>query len=459
MAVDREIYFYYNTLSYLLSNLKATERGITTSAPSDPNNETPWVDSRGWLAWKDVDGNTHVGAKQKYYDVASSQWIREGAVFADIEADEIYSDTGINDQYLAAAIPFSESGTTGLDGSFTATSIIAAINELKTGFGHWSRDITNGYVYTTVLTDKIGIGTSTPSYQITVSNNQDAGTKGYVINTNDHASALCGWYAESNTGNTMAIIACPPSYSGVQYQDMGVLYSTGNSGMVIDQVGNFPINIYTNAVKRLTIDNDGVIFVYNKIAFTQTDENEYVDSLADGYLDLGATNAVRMNTNLQILEDGGDPMCIVGDTMGASDYGFLMWDSSESEINLGTQGNGNYLSLKVDGDIRLDTGMSTGLNGISAGNADIADDNFTSFTPVRTHGFLAIGCQNTGSSALIAFGDLAGTKNIKITAQDATAIFEVTTVQLDGTTGLDGKFTVGWNADGKIYLENRLGGT
>ena len=41
----------------------------------------------------------------------------------------------LKDQYLTSAIPISQSGTTGLDSSFTATSIIGAINELMTSGG------------------------------------------------------------------------------------------------------------------------------------------------------------------------------------------------------------------------------------------------------------------------------------------------------------------------------------
>jgi len=48
------------------------------------------------------------------------------------------------------------------------------------------------------------------------------------------------------------------------------------------------------------IKADGSILAGNKVIFTQTDGNEYIDSLADGYLDLGATNDVRINNNLAV---------------------------------------------------------------------------------------------------------------------------------------------------------------
>jgi len=49
------------------------------------------------------------------------------------------------------------------------------------------------------------------------------------------------------------------------------------------------------------IKADGSILAGNKVIFTQTDGNEYIDSLADGYLDLGATNDVRINNNLDVI--------------------------------------------------------------------------------------------------------------------------------------------------------------
>lgn len=42
------------------------------------------------------------------------------------------------------------------------------------------------------------------------------------------------------------------------------------------------------------------LWMRSKIFFTQTDENEFIDSLADGYMDYGATTAHRFNSNVDI---------------------------------------------------------------------------------------------------------------------------------------------------------------
>ena len=42
----------------------------------------------------------------------------------------------------------------------------------------------------------------------------------------------------------------------------------------------------------------GTMFINDKLIFTQTDGNEYIDSLADGYMDYGATTAHRFNAGM-----------------------------------------------------------------------------------------------------------------------------------------------------------------
>lgn len=129
--VDREITFYFNSLSYLLSNLSAKQRGITTHSPTDPNNESSWLDSKGWLTWKDLDGDLQIAATQKYYDVSSAIWVRANNVFGDLEFGEGYVGDGLTDGDLTIPIPISQTGVSALDGAFTATSIVGCLNELK----------------------------------------------------------------------------------------------------------------------------------------------------------------------------------------------------------------------------------------------------------------------------------------------------------------------------------------
>jgi len=50
-----------------------------------------------------------------------------------------------------------------------------------------------------------------------------------------------------------------------------------------------------------TLEVNGTGLFKDKLKFTQDDGNEYIDSLADGYLDLGATTDVRINNNLDVI--------------------------------------------------------------------------------------------------------------------------------------------------------------
>ena len=76
------------------------------------------------------------------------------------------------------------------------------------------------------------------------------------------------------------------------------------SAFVMDTNGS--IELQTDGVARLTVAAggdvvlSGSLLMLDKIAFTQTDENEYIDSLADGYMDYGATTAHRFNTEVEL---------------------------------------------------------------------------------------------------------------------------------------------------------------
>ena len=91
----------------------------------------------------------------------------------------------------------------------------------------------------------------------------------------------------------------------------------------------------------------------DKICFTQTDGNEYIDSLADGYVDIGATTAVRINAPLLaytgdiLIPDTkyihfGDPEDIsVGGTGTAGELKFVNTDSANIEFEFqGTSDDG-----------------------------------------------------------------------------------------------------------------------
>jgi len=88
----------------------------------------------------------------------------------------------------------------------------------------------------------------------------------------------------SNNGNWVM----PDIYSGFNK----LVFGTGRDSSIGYDGTNMIINPKEVGSGYLKVK--GTILADDKIAFTQTDGNEYIDSLADGYLDIGATTGIRL---------------------------------------------------------------------------------------------------------------------------------------------------------------------
>ena len=76
----------------------------------------------------------------------------------------------------------------------------------------------------------------------------------------------------------------------------------------------------------------------NKVAFTQTDNNEYIDSLSDGYIDIEGTTGIRprINGNVQIeILDG------------------VLYSATDNDVDLGDAAH-EFKDLYVDGTAKID---------------------------------------------------------------------------------------------------------
>jgi hypothetical protein len=161
----------------------------------------------------------------------------------------------------------------------------------------------------------------------------------------------------------------------------------------------------------------------------------------------GGNQAMRFLTNgtlAMYIEDHGGDLVVTNDVYAAGFVGTTLYIDHVYEKTGGHK-------------IVFEENIYLGNHNISSGNVNLNDDVATSFAPRNTHGMLCIHCQTSCSSAIIAY-DVDGAVSIAITCQSGS-MFEVTTGALAGTTGTDGKFTVSVHTDGKIYLENRTGGT
>lgn len=86
----------------------------------------------------------------------------------------------------------------------------------------------------------------------------------------------------------------------------------------------------------------------------------------------------------------------------------------------------------------------------------MADDTAVSFTPLKINGNFSLKTTaNLGNNIVRYEADASPQCTLYLT----TANMATVTTALTGTTGTDGNFTVSSAADGKIYLENRRGGS
>jgi DNA-dependent RNA polymerase auxiliary subunit epsilon len=134
------------------------------------------------------------------------------------------------------------------------------------------------------------------------------------------------------------------------------------------------VDLGTSALyfKNLYIDSittTGTILASDKVIFTQTDGNEYIDSLADGYMNYGATTGHRFNSDILL---NGDNRKICFGTGEASDS-YIHYDGSEIDI----------LSA---GAINLEPGTSLEIGGV-AGWSGWFDDG-TNFRVTVTKGLI-----------------------------------------------------------------------
>jgi len=101
--------------------------------------------------------------------------------------------------------------------------------------------------------------------------------------------------------------------------DSATAFVVGDSGDVGDV---FEVDTATPQVTAFK-----VLLAGDKIIFTQTDGNEYIDSLADGYLDLSATTAIRFNNS------AADTDVVLGFT-GTTNSGTMTWLEDEDQLRM-----------------------------------------------------------------------------------------------------------------------------
>ena len=194
--------------------------------------------------------------------------------------------------------------------AFNVTGASSINQDVRTSaspvFAALTVDTTTLVVNASGYEDKVGIGTLTPGYILDI----DAGEIG--DNNYDGLRIVdTGWTMVSHP--MLEFYNSHVDFNGSLvriYGEIGLLgenpklyFAVADSSkslqdrMVIDKDGNVGIE---EVAPQDKLEVNGKILVKDKLCFTQDDRNEYIDSLADGYMDYGATTAHRFNANVEI---------------------------------------------------------------------------------------------------------------------------------------------------------------
>jgi len=194
--------------------------------------------------------------------------------------------------------------------------------------------------------------------QSTLNGNDDKGIGfgmfggNYILDNIYTIKAESGGKAHGTIGNEYVMWIGKPTIATTNYQ----LYLDGNGA------GS---GIWFDGAERLYSDDTNLVtaspfLALDKILFTQTDGNEYIDSLADNYLDLGATTGIRLTAPLTTVT--GD--AIVSGTLTATDLviggsavdenTYVPYTGADTAVNLGSQtltttGTGTFGEIIDDG--------------------------------------------------------------------------------------------------------------
>lgn len=127
------------------------------------------------------------------------------------------------------------------------------------------------------------------------------------------------------------------------HSDYHLVYDSGNTRFELNSADVDGVG--TDGTIFLIADGTDDVLFNGKIAFTQTDLNEYIDSLADGYINYGATILHKFNNAIGMLERSSDPPepaegnCVVwmSDGTGKGDDGdVLIASKAGGTTNWGT---------------------------------------------------------------------------------------------------------------------------
>ncbi|MBI4708255.1 MAG: DUF2190 family protein [Candidatus Omnitrophica bacterium] len=234
----------------------------------------------------------------------------------------IYSDVGGIDSSLYGVDNYaekSESGSVGeLVGFFNSSNIAALTGNTVTGdtvYGNLnyvqatadgvnsSAVITAGYgafSQLSIATTNSGTSIITDYYNNYLANAQKSGTgitfdNFYQLYIETPTQATNNYSIYSAGGNNVLL-----GNLAVGTSDLDGTPAIGRltvKGTTNDGSTNIFVGRDSDEANIATLDSDGKLYLTDKLILTQSDGNEYIDSLADGYIDIEATTGIRQRIN------------------------------------------------------------------------------------------------------------------------------------------------------------------
>ena len=277
-----------------------------------------------------VDGN-------EYIDSLNDGFVDYGATTAHRFLADVKITSDTDKLYFGA----------GDDASLTYNGTDLLINPRAVGSGNTS------------FTGNIGVGTANCEYLVDM-NATGAGTEGmrmysnsfleWKMQVNSNTAAARSMFRGTRSRGTKAtplavqsgdyIFSFLADGYGTSYAGAGEIDVIATQNWTVAARGNKWVfqNVTNNTIalkEALVIEHDGVIQTINKVSFTQTDQNEYIDSLADGFMDYGATTAHRFDNDVKITQDN-DKLYL-----GAGDDASITYDGVDLLVDPRVAGTGN----------------------------------------------------------------------------------------------------------------------
>jgi len=181
---------------------------------------------------------------------------------------------------------------------------------------------------------------------------------------------VIGYSAIGNGSNSVTLGNSSITKTVLGGDNNKLLFGAGKDASIYYDGTNLVVNPKEVGAGYLKVD--GQILATDKVMFTQTDGNEYIDSLADGYMDYGATTAHRFLADVKLTADNRKLY------FGTGDDASIYYDGTNLVINPKEVGSG---ILDVLGTLQTDGYNSAdGTAGATADVATLAPDGTTTRT-------------------------------------------------------------------------------